>query len=175
MSSKMNKKEEVHAAITSIFEAILADNNLEIGQHIQSLSHETKEILSNERNDFWIQCAISQLSDTIAVIRGLSLTNGLSSDLIRGSLERFFERYISITEGSACSSDKAGFICRKIKESIKKNENLSLYADYTGIERIEKEDWNKQAYWSPKTIKDTDEAKRIYIDWLNLKHINPNK
>ena len=52
--------------------------------------------------------------------------------------------------------------------ALKENKNLSLYDDYTKCEEIKK-DKERQAYWSPRTIKDTDTAIKKFWDWYLLR------
>lgn len=85
-----------------------------------------------------------------------------------GLLEFYLDKVIEAKEGTPCSSDKAHFIIRTLKEAIATNQNISLYVTYAGQERIEKEDWDKQAYWSPKSFKDTDDVKEQFKKWYNV-------
>lgn len=74
-------------------------------------------------------------------------------------------------EGSACSGDKETFIIRKVKESIIKGENLSLFMTYgnsASRDKIEESIWDKQAYWSPKSFKDTDEVIKQFWEWYDV-------
>lgn len=90
-------------------------------------------------------------------------------NIINGNYDHFFRRYIEDKEGSSCSVDKVRFIINKLIKSLIENKNLSLYATYEGCERIDKSEWNEQAYWSPETIKDTDEAFKLFNDWYYFK------
>jgi hypothetical protein len=53
-------------------------------------------------------------------------------------------------------------------KALRTKTNISLYDDYTECEQI-KEDKERQAYWSPKTIPDTDTAMKIFWDWYLLR------
>lgn len=75
-----------------------------------------------------------------------------------GSLKEFFSDYMSYTEGSPMSVDKARFIIRKLKESIIKRENLSLYSDYSKVKHMAEKYPNEKAYWSPNKLEDTTQA-----------------
>jgi hypothetical protein len=89
--------------------------------------------------------------------------------VVNGLYEEFFNRYMEKNEGSSCCADKSRFIQSTTLEALTTGENKSLYESYQGYERIPKEDWDKQAYWSPKTIKDTNEAMKIFWDWYLLR------
>ena len=88
--------------------------------------------------------------------------------MYNGTFEHFIRRYIENNEGSPCSGDKTHFIIKMVKKAIETGENQDLYRTYEGCEQIPKEDWNKQAYWSPKTIKDTDAVIKMFWDWYNV-------
>ncbi|MBV4417179.1 hypothetical protein [Clostridium tyrobutyricum] len=88
--------------------------------------------------------------------------------VINGLYEHFFDTLIEKTEGVSCSSDKSKFITEITLKALKENKNLSLYDDYTNCECI-KENKQDQAYWSPKTIKDTDTAMKMFWDWYLLR------
>lgn len=85
-----------------------------------------------------------------------------------GLYEHFFKRLMELKEGSACCADKSRFITRMTLKALKENTDLALYADYSQCEQI-KEDKERQAYWSPKTIKDTDMAMKLFWDWYLLR------
>ena len=100
------------------------------------------------------------------------VTDGWDKSLIEciynGTFPHFVRKVIEKNEGSCCSGDKESFIIKKVKESIVTGTNISLYADYTGCETIDKDKWNQQAYWSPKSFKDTDEVIKKFWDWYNV-------
>lgn len=75
-------------------------------------------------------------------------------------IPHFVRKTIESKEGTPCSGDKEHFIIRKLKEYIITGENQSLYATY--------KDEDKQAYWSPKTFKDTDEVLEAFFRWYNV-------
>lgn len=75
-------------------------------------------------------------------------------------IPHFVRRVIENREGSPCSGDKEHFIIRKLKAYIITGENQSLYATY--------KDEDRQAYWSPKTFKDTDEVLEAFFRWYNI-------
>ena len=67
-----------------------------------------------------------------------------------GVLEVILNNYFRKVEGWSCSSDKTTFVIKKMKESIKNKEILSLQEKYENEDKI--------AYWCPKTLYNTEEA-----------------
>jgi hypothetical protein len=65
-------------------------------------------------------------------------------------LEVILDNYFRKVEGWSCSSDKTTFVIKKMKESIKNKEILSLQEKYENEDKI--------AYWCPKTLYNTEEA-----------------
>lgn len=100
------------------------------------------------------------------------VTNGWDKFYIEsiysGLLSHYVRKIIEKNEGSPCSGDKESFVIAKIKQSIDSGENISLYQTYEGQERIAKDKWNEQAYWSPKSFKDTDDVKAKFKAWYML-------
>lgn len=90
--------------------------------------------------------------------------------IYNGLLPHFVRTVIEKKEGTICSGDKEHFVIRKMKEAIATGTNLSLYQTYDGCERIEKEKWSQQAYWSPKSFRDTDDVKAKFRAWYNLEN-----
>jgi len=80
----------------------------------------------------------------------------------------FVRKIIERNEGSACSGDKESFIVSKVMKAISTGENQSLYANYEGCDRIAKDDWGKQAYWSPKSFKDTNDVIDRFWKWYRV-------
>lgn len=87
--------------------------------------------------------------------------------IINGTYEHFHRTRIEKLEGSACCADKSSFIKSLTLKALKQGTNISLYADYTNIDQI-KEDKERQAYWSPISVKDTDEAMDLFWKWWQL-------
>ncbi len=90
-------------------------------------------------------------------------------NLFKGTYEHFFEYYICKTEGSAFSCDKSYYILGRIIASMIHNKNISLYETYRKHPSIKKHAWGKQTYWSPETIKDTNEAFKLFNNWYYFK------
>jgi hypothetical protein len=88
--------------------------------------------------------------------------------ILSGLYEHFINTLMRKTEGSACSTDKSRFITRSTLKALEENNNLSLYNDYSQCEQIT-EDKEQQAYWSPKTIPDTNTAMKLFWDWYLLR------
>jgi hypothetical protein len=87
--------------------------------------------------------------------------------IANGLYEHFHETRIKKLEGFPFSADKSRFVKKTTLKALKEKKNLSLFADYTQIKRI-KVNQQKQAFWSPKTIKDTDEAMELFWNWYQL-------
>lgn len=88
--------------------------------------------------------------------------------ITNGLYEHFHKTRIQKLEGSSCCADKSGFITRMTLKALKEGKNFSLFNDYRNVDRI-KENKEEQAYWSPKTISDTDEAMKLFWNWYGLK------
>lgn len=88
--------------------------------------------------------------------------------IYNGLLPHFVRQIIEKNEGTPCSGDKEAFIIQKIKESVATGKNISLYETYEGKNNISKEKWKEQAYWSPKSFKDTDDVKTKFKTWYYL-------
>lgn len=84
--------------------------------------------------------------------------------IVSGLYEHYHETRIEKLEGSSCCADKSSFVVRKTLQALKTGQNQSLFADYTKVDHI-KEDKERQAYWSPTTVKDTDEAIDLFWKW----------
>lgn len=91
----------------------------------------------------------------------------IAEHIISGLYEHFHETRIEKLEGISCSADKSGFIQGMTLRAIRENKNLSLYSDYSHIEHM-KDKHKGRAYWSPTSIKDTDEAIDLFWKWYQL-------
>lgn len=85
-----------------------------------------------------------------------------------GLYEHFFRQLMEKVEGPSCCADKSKYITRVSLKALKENKNLSLYEDYSKYEEI-KEDKERQAYWSPKSIENTDKAMKLFWNWYLLR------
>lgn len=83
-----------------------------------------------------------------------------------GLYKHFFETLMKKTEGSTYCADKSNFITNTTLKALKEKKNFSLYEDYSNYNFPKDKD--KQAYWSPRTIKDTDEAMALFWSWYLL-------
>jgi hypothetical protein len=88
--------------------------------------------------------------------------------IYNGIFTHFVRKTIEKNEGTTCSGDKEHFVIKKVKEAIITGENQSLYATYEGCERIDKEKWHEQAYWSPKSFRDTNEVIKKFWKWYRV-------
>lgn len=133
------------------------------------ITNQLKEILNNSNISKFIQnVQLANYEFTEIIEQLLSIQESDNSwilpHIISGLYEHFLETKMEKNEGLGCSADKATFIVNKTMSALITNSNLSLFQDYTNIEQI-KEDKKRQAYWSPKSIKDTDEAIQLFYDW----------
>lgn len=128
----MNKSEEIKAVIGSLFDSILSEKNLETEQRIHHLTQEQKDMLLNSKNDFWIECALSEIKDVIVALRGLPMYDDISTALIDGSMERFFSLYIEKTEGEDVRLTNRD-------SSVEKSRSLSLRAKTSHSTQITRE------------------------------------
>ena len=82
-------------------------------------------------------------------------------------IRNIFSRYISKIEGHSCSGDKASYIASGIEKTLTTGNNYTLqqtyreYRDNGGNIGGIKTGLDKQCYWCPSTIKDTNEALEI--------------
>jgi len=88
--------------------------------------------------------------------------------IISGLYEHYWKKYFDKIEGSACCADKARFVREMSLRALQENNNLSLYDDYMNCDNI-KENKEEQAYWSPKTIPDTDTAMSMFWNWYLIR------
>ncbi len=81
--------------------------------------------------------------------------------IFNGLFSHWLYRYIQLNEdNSGGQADKERFITERLLKAIEDQTNLSLYAEY--------KDRPAQAYWSPKTLKDTDEVKEKFKSWWRI-------
>lgn len=94
-----------------------------------------------------IQKVVDNLAGSVDRFEGHYLLLFNEEDSI---LEVILNGYFRKIEGWSCSSDKTTFVIKKMKESIKNKEVLSLQEKYENEDKI--------AYWCPKTLYNTEEA-----------------
>lgn len=164
----MSKLEE---QIKTIIDALLDASSKEVASKNAESITKLKAIYDSDAKRFFdvISFAYSDFEEMISMVVDVPeqkyarilkfITNGL--------YEHFFRKFIEQKEGSACSGDKVYFIRDMTLKALKENRNISLYQDYSNIDRIT-EDKERQAYWSPKTIKDTNHAMELFGDWYLL-------
>lgn len=87
--------------------------------------------------------------------------------IVSGLYEHFHEKRIEKLEGFSCSADKSSFIRNRTLKAIKENTNLTLYDDYSKVEHM-KDKYKERAYWSPTSVKDTDEAIDLFWKWYQF-------
>lgn len=82
--------------------------------------------------------------------------------LFNGLCHHFFFTFIKKQEGVTCAGDKTAFVIRKIKEALRKGENISLQQNYSVNDLGGEKYQHVQGYWSPKCITDTDSAIEMF-------------
>lgn len=145
------------------------DSNQDLIQRLEKIKSNKSNYGFIEYLDLFILSKINNLICSTIKVPTSNENTYIIKNIINGNYQHFFDKYISKNEGSSFSADKVRFIINGLIESLIKKENLSLYQTYEGIERIDKSEWHKQAYWSPTTIKNTDEAFKLFNDWYYFK------
>lgn len=84
-------------------------------------------------------------------------------------LRHFFRNYFEKTEGFAFCSDKTAEVLEKLFIHFKTNTSQEFDQVYSGKTLEEFPDWaGRKPYWSPETIKNTNEALKLFKDWYFL-------
>lgn len=78
------------------------------------------------------------------------------------TLIRFLERYFEKVEGHSFSYDKATHCRNKIIQAMIKKEKQNLYSEYDFGDGL------VVAYWSPKSVSDTEQLIKKFLDWYNF-------
>lgn len=138
---------------------------------VETIPESTREAITKEYSTAEIAKVVQEFAQMVSMIRGIPAESPLAVPLANGTLKQFFCRYIEKTEGIGCSTDKASFIVSSIEKSLMSGLEYSLYSDYSHLKADYIKDKTKQAYWSPVKIKDTSEAKKIFLDWFELNHL----
>ncbi len=173
-----NIEEQISGAITSLLQNI-ENEKWDFIHEKEELLDELFKLKQMCKSNFdylsYLNLGIMpKIYSIFTIVTGISpsiYNTHMVTNIINSNCEHFFRQYIMQREDWSCYVDKARFIVNKMIESIIKGENLSLYVNYEGMERIDKSKWNEQAYWSPKTIRDTDGAFKLFNDWYDLKLI----
>lgn len=170
MAKNVNELEKVIMELSMYFDKNAKEKNSELIDSLFEMFKENEEMYETQISLAYLYftsfAALPWLSENPQVTNGWEKM--YIESIYNGQLPHFVRKIIEKNEGSACSGDKEHFVISKIKESVATGKNLSLYATYEGHERIPKEDWDKQAYWSPKSFKDTDEVKARFKAWYNV-------
>ncbi|MBG9730812.1 hypothetical protein ABD87_15080 [Lysinibacillus sphaericus] len=164
--------------INKLVATMSVESYKETNENQSMLINELKEIKTRLNGDFLSFLDISghKFGEVIQAVYDIPLCHNdwIVRYIANGSYKEFHAKRIEKMEGSACSVDKASFITGRTIKALKEQQNLSLYDDYQNVEQI-KEDKERQAYWSPQSIKDTDEAMKLFWDWLNLDNYITNQ
>ena len=156
--------------LTSVFASLLNAHDLEIKGNNKGILKKLEELKGEMLNDRQYVTKMNSFFEEVEEVMGSTIvaTNRwIAEKIATGEFESFLERYFTKFEGFTCSSDKAAFTCTRVMEAQKENKNMSLYENYTGIPSMA-EYGEKQCYWSPKTIKDTDAAIKLYNEYYKL-------
>lgn len=132
-----------------------------------------RDLYKKDPNGF-LEIAEFALGDFITLTENTMELSGSKNShilayIISGLYKHFHEKRVEKLEGSSCCADKSGFIQIMTLKAIKENTNLSLYDDYSKVEHM-KGKYKKRAYWSPTSIKDTDEAIELFWKWYQQTH-----
>ncbi|MGG3800437.1 hypothetical protein [Metabacillus fastidiosus] len=159
-----NALKDVMEALGSSFDNKTLENNQAAYKKLQEIYKEHPEHFLNV-----IESAYHDFNTLVEKVINIppSEDQYIIEHIISGLYKHFHTQRIEKLEGSTCCYDKSSYIEGMTLKSLKTKRNLSLYADYQNVERI-KENKERQAYWSPKSVKDTDEAMRLFWDWYQL-------
>ena len=156
--------------LTSVFASLLNAHDLEIKENNKGILKKLEELKGEALNEREYVTKLNVFFEEVEEAMGSTIvaTNRwIAGKIATGEFESFLERYFTKLEGFSCSCDKASFACAMVMEAQKRNENMSLYENYTNIPSMEQYG-DKQCYWSPKTIADTDTAIKLYSEYYKL-------
>lgn len=152
-------------SLVSGFDKETIEDNQEIFKKLQTIHNENPKHFFNA-----IESSYHTFSTLVENVINLPPSDNqyLLEHIVSGLYKHFHTQRTEKLEGSACSVDKSSFIEQMTLKALKTQQNLSLYDDYQHVEQI-KEDKERQAYWSPKSIKDTNEAMELFWNWYLLR------
>ncbi|MFS0815471.1 hypothetical protein ABC382_00685 [Lysinibacillus sp. 1P01SD] len=165
----------------SKFDDIISEiaNAMSIGMFEQTvekeeyLINELKEVKKRVSADFlsFLDISADKFGNIVQAVYEIAPchNDAIVRFIANGIYKEFHESRIKKIEGFSCCADKASFVTEMTLKALKDQTNISLFDDYRNAEQIEK-DKERQAYWSPTSIKDTDEAIKIFLDWYGLKN-----
>jgi|SRR5699024_953858 len=157
--------------IKNVLEVLASGFVEETIQSNQETFLKIKEIYNNDPSGFLDVVQFAQLDFKTLVENAMEIPDSdkkhIVEHIVSGLYEHFHKMRIEKLEGSSCCADKSGFIQDMTLKAIKENTNFSLYADYSKIEHM-KDKYRGRAYWSPTSIKDTDEAIELFWKWYQL-------
>lgn len=165
MSTNMeNSIEKIILGLVDSMEQEAKENNAEQLKELQ------KRFLDNEKL-YDAEVAISFCNFETIVATPFLEAHGVTDNRCRNiahyiygqQIPHFVRQIIEKREGFQYSADKESFIIQKLKTYIITGENQSLYATY--------KDADEQAYWLPKTFKDTDELLKAFFRWYNVEEV----
>lgn len=158
--------------LKNIIEVLSSGFDNETIQKNQEAFFKIKELYNNtDTNDFLdlIQFAYEDFNTLVENIMNVPSSDKkyILEHIISGLYKHFHTQRIEKIEGSVCCYDKSSYIELMTLKAIKTQKNISLYADYKNVEEI-KENKERKAYWSPESVKDTNEAIELFLKWYHL-------
>ena len=167
---KNNELQKVILSIANYFEEQSEKENAELIMKLNEKFNESEELYESEMILSFLN--FSKFASIPWLNKHPNVLNPRDKFFIEmiynGTFSHFIMKTIEKNEGSACSGDKESFIIAKVKQSIVENKNISLYVDYKNCDFVPEEKRDAQAYWSPKSFKDTDEVKECFLKWYNV-------
>jgi len=159
--------------VKTVVEALYATFQSQTMEDNKSTYAKLKELYDNDSKKFLSEIKSGRYNFEEVVSTVIDIPNQknmyILNHIISGLYEHFLTKTIENTEGSACSVDKANFTNAQTFKALKERTNLSLYDNYKGEKNIPEKDWDKQAFWSPKSFKDTDAAMECFWNWYLIR------
>lgn len=169
----MPEKVKFDDALKAVVNALVVSSDKDAIEQNQEAFERLAYIYDNySSNQFWDAVRIGQhkferiLAQFMEVPPQKNLY--ITEHVVSGLYTHFWDKYFEKHEGGSCRGDKSSFVTKMTIKALKSKDNLPLYDDYMKCERI-KEDKEKQAYWSPLTVPDTDTAMSLFWDWYLLR------
>lgn len=166
----MTVEENIKSMMVGLVESVKSENLEENG----GLYNELKDIYKKDPVGFLEKLSFADIKFQMLLDKIFNIPNEeheyLMQFMANGLYRHFHETRIEKLEGFSCCADKSGFIQDMTFKAIKENTNLSLYDDYSKIAHM-KDNHKGRAYWSPTSVKDTDEAIALFFEWYNLGNV----
>lgn len=158
-------------SLTMVMEALVSSFERETIEENQEAYLKLQEQYSQHPEHFldMVELTLSNFATLVENVMDIpeSEQSYILEHIISGVYKHFHTQRIEKLEGSTCCYDKSTYIEAMTIKALKTQQNLSLYADYTNVEQI-KNDKKRQAFWSPTSVKDTDEAIELFWKWYMI-------